>query len=112
MMTLIQQVSTMPEFVSDLKAVAEFLTDSRRELPGAADNAGELIAEVYLYSGADDTTATNRGNEIHQKILTLDDAMARMGVILNEVRRMTRTAVQAMDDADARRNSAAGRLKI
>ena len=91
------------------KAVHTLVRENRSH---GATNAGELIAHIYNFAGADDSTADTHGRNMIRAVADILESLEAIDQQLGHAKAILKAAVDFMDDAETKRRHAASTYRV
>jgi hypothetical protein len=83
---------------------------ARADLNGASVDIAEHVAHAYNYAGFSDSEANARGSMVLRDLQKIADALDTVSVLIGSPQSRIRAALDAIDEADAKRKAARAKL--
>jgi hypothetical protein len=104
---------TAAELATTITAYRRAVHDlTRRNHSHGASDAGEVVAHIYNFAGADDATANARGGEMIRVGAAIQGHLDEIGKLLGTANGILKKAVEFMDDAEAKRKHTAATYRV
>jgi hypothetical protein len=114
--SVIATPQNLAELITMIARYRAVIGRAKGDILGAGANAVEHVSHAYDYASdagaAGDMETSAKAGAMHRHVIALSGLLDQMYVVLGQMKAEVAKSVQAIDDADARRKTARGKLQV